>query len=210
MDSHSVGSLYSALLAKKLIAEFAKRGMEGFYCETREDALKAALQMAEEGGLMSCGGSATLHEIGLIRALTEGKYNFLNPAAPKSGREKEEAARRALHADVFFMGANAIAETGELVNADGIGNRAAALLFGPRRVVIVAGINKVEPTLDAAILRVKTRAARMGFLAFKSDFEDFDSLAKAAEGAASHLIVTGFSVMKGRIKVILVGEALGY
>jgi hypothetical protein len=202
--------LYNRLLAQNLCEAFRRRNMDGLYCETKEEALQAALGLLDKETLVSCGGSATLHEIGLVQALRAGGYRFLDPFAPQTGKKKEEITRKALGAEYYFMGCNAIAQSGELVNADGIGNRLAALAFGPKNVVVVAGMNKVEPTLQAAIRRVQTRAAQMILLQFKPDFTDFDSLAAAAEGACGHLAVTRMPAVKGRIRVLLVGESLGY
>jgi hypothetical protein len=116
---------YNDLLAKKLIKEFEKRNIEGFYCKTKEEALKKVLDMIPKDNFVSCGGSLTLQEIGLKAALKNGGYNFVDPAEPQGGKEKENAARNALLADYFLMSSNAIAATGELVNIDGIGNRVA-------------------------------------------------------------------------------------
>ncbi|MGE5404431.1 MAG: lactate utilization protein [Candidatus Saccharibacteria bacterium] len=201
---------YNSLLAQKLIEEFSKRNFEGIYCETKEDALQKVLEMIPKDKLVSCGGSATLHEIGVLTALKDRGYNFLDPNDAEGGTAKEQAAHLALGADYFLMGCNAIAATGELVNADGIGNRTAALIFGPKNVIVIAGLNKVTPNLDAAVLRVKTYASQMVMLKFKQDYTSFDELSQAAEGAWSHLVVTGRSTYKGRIKVLLVGESLGY
>lgn len=105
---------------------------------------------------------------------------------------------------------NAISVTGELVNIDGYGNRVASLLFGPKNVIVIAGLNKVEPNLDAAILRAKSYAAPLTMLIFKRDYSFFDELSEAAKGANSHLVITSMSTTKGRITVILVGECLGF
>jgi len=107
------------------------------------------------------------------------------------------------------MSSNSIAITGELVNIDGIGNRVAALCFGPKTVIIVAGLNKVAPNLDAAILRAKDYAAKMVASAYKQDYSSYEELSKAAEDGCSQLVITHKSMFKGRIKVILVGESLG-
>ncbi len=202
--------VYNVLLAQKLIEEFKKRNMEGFYCATKEEALKKVLELIPQGSLVSCGGSATLHEMGLQVALKQGGYNFLDPNDAQGGKAKEKVAHQALSADYYLMSSNAISATGELVNLDGIGNRVAALAFGPKNVIVIAGINKVAPNLDAAILRAKTYAAPLTLLIFKRDYASWDELSKAAEGAYSHLVVTGMSTTKGRIKVILVGESLGF
>lgn len=209
MDTMKPKECYNALLAQKLIEEFEKRNIEGFYCKTKEEALEKALEMIPKDSIISWGGSVTLHEIGLKVALKDRGYNFLDPAEPQGGKEKEKAARQALSADYFLMSSNSIAVTGELVNIDGIGNRVAALCFGPKTVIIVAGLNKVEPNLDAAILRVKDYAAKMAASAYKQDYSSYEELSKAAENGCSQLVITQKSMFKGRIKVILVGESLG-
>ncbi len=123
---------------------------------------------------------------------------------------KDKVAHQALSADYYLMSTNAISATGELVNIDGYGNRVASLIFGPKNVLVIAGINKVAPNLDAALLRAKSYAAPITMLIFKRDYASFDELSKAAEGACSQLVITGMSTTKGRIKVILVGEHLGF
>lgn len=170
MNTIKAKECYKALLAKKLIEEFKKRNMEGFYCETKEDTLKLVLEMIPKDSFVSCGSSVTLDEIGLRLALKNEGYNFLDPRDAQGVAAMEKAAHQALCADYFLMSSNAIAATGELVNADGIGNRVAPLIYGPKNVIVIAGLNKVEPNLDAAILRVKNYAAQMICLAFKQDY----------------------------------------
>jgi hypothetical protein len=201
---------YHALLAQKLTDELAKRNIEGYYCETKEDALEKALAMIPKDSVVSCGSSETLREIGLLAALNNEGYHFLDPYAVEGGAAKDQIAHQALGADCFLMSSNAISVTGELVNIDGYGNRVAPLIFGPKNVIVIAGLNKVEPNLDAAVLRAKTYAAMNTMLIFKQDYSSFDELSKAAEGACSQLVITSRSAIKGRIKVILVGECLGF
>lgn len=200
---------YNALLAQKLIEEFSKRNMEAFYCTTKADALAQCLSMLQKGDTVANGGSKTLYDIGLIDALKGGDYRYLNARDAEGPGAREQLAREALLSDCYFMSANAICETGEIVNIDGIGNRTAALLYGPKRVVIVVGLNKVEPTLKAAILRAKTHASRLCLLQFSKEYASFDALCAKAEEAGSHLLITRKSVMPGRVKILLVGEALG-
>lgn len=201
---------YNALFAQKLIKEFEKRNMEGFYCETKEEALKKVLEMIPKDSFVSCGSSATLDEIGLRTALKNEDYNFLDPKDAQGAKAMEKAAHQALTADYFLMSSNAISADGELVNIDGIGNRVAALIFGPKNVIVIAGLNKVEPNLEAAILRVKNYAAPLTCLIFKQDYSSFDELSKATEWGYSQLVITNKSMAKGRIKVIIVGESLGF
>ncbi len=200
---------YNGLLAQKLIEEFEKRNMEGHYCKTKEDALKKLTELIPKGSVVSYGGSLTLKEMGAIEAFHNGDYRFLDPNAVTGAKEKERVAHEALAADYFLMSANAITMAGELVNADGIGNRVGALCFGPKHVMIVAGMNKVEPNLDSAIQRVKTKTAQQCLTLFRQDYASFDELRQSAERIISQLVITNMATMKGRIKIILVDENLG-
>ena len=210
MNIISPRECFNGLLAQKIIEEFAKRNIEGFYCPTGQDAINKVLEIVPRDSLVSCGGSATLHVIGLHSALKTNGYNFLDPDDVQGGEAKKKVAQQALSADYYFMSANAISITGEIVNLDGIGNRVAALSFGPQNVIIIAGLNKVEPNLEAAIFRAKAFAAPLTLLLFKQDYGSFDALSEAAEKAYSQLVITKMSTFKGRIKVILVGENLGF
>ena len=202
--------LYNSLLARKLIADFEKRGFEGYYCESKKDAIKKILEFIPENALISYGGSATLNDIGIREAVNIAKYRVLDPNAVSGSLEMDRIARQALNADYFLMSSNAITEQGELVNADGYGNRVSALIFGPKNVIVIAGMNKVAPDIETAIARVKKYAVRMILLKFKKDYTDFDTLDNAAKGAVNQLVITSGSTVKGRIKVILVGESLGF
>jgi hypothetical protein len=202
---------YNALLAQKVIKELKNRNIQGFYYETKEEALKKVLEIIPEDSVVSWGGSSTLNEIGLIDSLKKGKYNILDPNAPQEGAEKKIIAQQALNSDYYLMSANAISTSGELVNIDGIGNRVAALIFGPKNVIVIAGLNKVEQNLDSAILRAKTKAASLVVLSYgKSEISSFEELLKKAEGSGSQLVITTMSIFKDRIRVILIGESLGF
>lgn len=200
---------YNNLLAQKLIVEFEKRNMEGYYCKTKEEALQKILSMLQKEDVVSNGGSQTLFEIGFHNAMKSGGYHYLSPHDAQGAAEKEKVAHEALSADYYFMSANAISETGELVNIDGIGNRTAALIFGPKHVIIVAGLNKAAPNLEAAVTRAKTYASRLCLTLFKKDYASYEELSAMAEKSGSHLVITSRSVIKSRIKIILVGEDLG-
>ena len=201
---------YDSLLAQKLIIEFQKRNIEGFYYDTKEAALKATLEMLPKGCVVSCGGSETLYEIGLRDVLKNGEYKFLDPKSVKDRVEMDRIACEALTADYYFMSSNAISATGELVNIDGIGNRTASLIYGPKHIIVIAGMNKVELNLKAAVHRAKHRAAQMSLLAFKSEYTSFDELSKDAESIGGQLVITSMSAIKNRIKVVLVGNSLGF
>jgi hypothetical protein len=177
---------YNAFLAQKVIKEFKSRNIQGFYYDTKEEALKKVFEIIPEGSVVSWGGSLTLNEIGLIDSLKKGKYNILDPNAATGGIEKDKIAHQALNSDYYLMSANAISASGELVNIDGIGNRVASLIFGPKSAPLT-------------VLSYK-----------KSEVASFEELLKKAEGSGSQLVITTMSTFKDRIKVILVVESLGF
>ncbi len=202
---------YNALVAQKLIKEFKSRNIEGFYCETKEDALKKVLEIIPGGSVVSWGGSVTLKEIGVLDALKNGNYNLLDPKTGHSGAEMDKIAHQALTSDYYLMSANAISITGELVNIDGIGNRVASLIYGPKKVIVIAGMNKIEPNLDSAILRVKNIAAVMGVLNYtQNESTSYEEIIEKAYATCSQLVITSMTPIKDRIKVMLVGESLGF
>jgi L-lactate utilization protein LutB len=210
MDIQKPRDCYTTLLVEKMMSELASRNFDACYCETSAAAVKQVLEWIPTGSIVSCGGSATLRELNLREVIKKEGYAFLDPDEAQGGAAKADVARQALLADVYLMSANAISVTGEIVNLDGIGNRVAALGFGPKMVIIIAGLNKVTPTLEGAIERAKTIAAPQTLLLFKQDYPSYDALREAAENAYSHMVVTGMSIIKGRIKVLLVRENLGF
>ena len=208
---HTPEQAFFAVMAKAVLEALEKRNIEGFYADTKEEALRIALDMIPQDAVVSNGGSETLEALGFRQALTEKGCTYLDPNAVQGGERMAEVARQALGADCYLMSANAIAATGEIVNADGIGNRVAALCFGPKQVMILAGMNKVVPTLEAAIERVKTVAAPHSVLKYFPDrCTTLPALYAAAEAACNQVVITRGSTFTGRIKVILIGEHLGY
>jgi hypothetical protein len=202
---------YNSLLAQKVIKELKRHNIQGFYFETKEEALKKVLEIVPSNSTVSWGGSVTLHETGLIDALKKGEYNVLDASdRSKGGDEMNRIAHEALNSDYYFLSANAISASGELINMDGIGNRVASLIYGPKNVIVIAGINKVELNLDLAINRAKTIAAPLGVLGYDKNVSTFDELLDKAQGISSQLVITTMSVFEDRIKVILIGEPLGY
>lgn len=201
---------YHALLAHKLIEELEKRNMAGFYCASKEEALKKAVALLPPGCTVSQGGSETIETIGLRDVLKNGDYRFLDPVDTPGAKEKKKIAHEAMNAEYYFMSTNAITLAGELVNVDGIGNRVAALSFGPEHVIVIAGVNKVVVDVEAALQRIKYHTGPLCLMKFKADYADYGDLVKEAEKACSQLVVTRQSVIKDRIKVLLVGQSLGF
>ncbi|MEW6185641.1 MAG: lactate utilization protein [Thermodesulfobacteriota bacterium] len=143
-----------------LIEILGKNNIPAFYLESRAEAFDKVMAMIPEGSTVGFGDSLTLREIGVVMALEEGPYHFLNPW--EKGITVEESIRRkrqGLIAEVFVSGSNALTLDGKIVNVDGHGNRVAALLFGPERVIIVIGVNKIVKNLEEALARIRDKAA---------------------------------------------------
>ena len=202
-----------ALTAKSIIKELEKRNMEGFFCESSEDAVKLVLSQLPDNATISWGGSETIKECGLMDALQNGNYNLLD-RSKISPEEYREFYSKVVMADAFFMSSNAITENGELVNIDGAANRLACLLHGPQSVYVIVGMNKLVCDVPAAIGRIRNVACPANTLRLKrktpcsitgkcGDCYSQDSI-------CSQIVVTRRSTQPKRIKVILVAENLGY
>lgn len=202
-------------LAEKIIKGLNSRNMLGYYAETRDEALKIALDMIPEGSSVSWGGALSMWQVGLKQALLEGNYEVYNRDQAGSNRKecrKYELA--AMDCDYYICSTNAISEDGVLVNIDGIGNRVAAISFGPRNVLMIVGMNKVAKDVDTAVSRARNVAAPTNAQRF-----DIDTPCKVTGACAncksdhcicSHMLITRFSMLKNRIKVILVNDDLGF
>ncbi len=202
-----------------------KNRMETFFVETKEDALKSALSLINDGDTVSVGGSVTLSEIGMLDALKCGRYNYLDRYAAGSLTGTHEIFRQCFTADAYFTSANAVTENGELYNVDGNGNRVAALIYGPKKVIVIVGKNKIVKDIDAAVLRVKTVAAPLNCKRLNKDTYcvktghcvtmdnghagDMGCGCGSKDRICRHFAVSGQQV-PDRVKVIIVNEDLGY
>ena len=200
-------------LGNKVIKALQGRHFEAVYVETKEAALEKALSYIPEKAVVSWGGTSTAKEIGLLDALHKGDYNLIDrdAAAPE---DKIDVARKALFSDYYIMGSNAISEDGQIVNIDGLGNRLSALLFGPKHVIIVVGINKVVRDLNAAMTRAQTIAAPINKQRFPGNtpclITGSCGNCTTLDSICAQTVVTRLCKPAGRIKVILVGESLGF
>jgi len=212
------------LQIEKVIVALEKNNMYGFYAKDRDEARVIAASLLTEGDIVSNGGSITLEQCGIIGLLRSGKYNYLDRAAPGLSKEQvREIYLKTFGADVFLCSANAITLDGKLYNVDGNSNRVAALLFGPKSVVVVAGYNKIVPDIEAAAKRVKTMAApcncmrlncenfcREKGVCCEADNDELGSGCQSEGRICCNYVVCAKQRHKDRIKVILVGEELGY
>ena len=205
---------YYENIAKTVIKNLEKRQMEGYYCPDRASAVEKALSLMPEGSSIGWGGSMTLSESGLMDAIGKGQYELIDRNTAKTPEEKRAMGGRLCCADYFLMSTNAITTEGELINMDGFGNRVAFLCYGPQNVVIVAGINKVVRDVESGIQRIRTAAAPPNTVRLDKKtpcaVNGVCGDCHAPDCICSQLVITRHSGVPGRIKVILVGEELGY
>lgn len=203
------------LLADKLIKNFARRHMEAYYCPTKEEAVKKALELIPEKSSIIWGGSMTIRDMGLVKALHEGDYDIFDRDLCTDPVEAQAAMRRAFSMDWFLTSANAVSEDGQIVNIDGLGNRVAAITFGPTNVLFVIGLNKVTQDLESAVKRARSTAAPINAARFedmktpcKVDGTCHDCNAPGCICSCIHILRN--AKIEGRYKIILVGDELGY
>jgi len=145
---------------KRTMDNLEKNNMEAFYAEDASKVIEIVDTLVKDGETVSVGGSMTLFETGIIDYLKSGRFNYLDRY--KEGLSPDgikEVFRKAFSADAYFTSSNAVTENGELYNVDGVGNRVASMIYGPDKVIVIAGINKIVPDADAAIERVRNIAA---------------------------------------------------
>ena len=210
---------------EKTIEALRAHRMEVHYVQTPEEAKELALSLIPEGSSCANGGSVTLAQTGILEALKAGNYHYIDRMDPTFTQEqKEEAMRAAFSTDFYLASANAITENGELYNVDGNSNRVAAMIYGAKNVIIVAGINKIVKDLDEAVLRVKTIAApqnavrlscntpcaKLGHCISLERNGGMTDGCKTPARICANFTVMAYQRHVNRIKVILVGTELGY
>ena len=197
-------------LAQTVIKGLQSRNMTGYYAEDREAALKQDLELIEENSTISMGGCMSAHEIGLVQALQEGNYQYLD----RSKMEPREGLLAAYDSDVFLSSANAMTSDGILVNIDGNSNRVSCIAQGPKKVIFIVGMNKVCDDLDSAMKRARNVAAPINAQRFevktpcKETGKCFDC--KSPDTICCQFLITRYSRHTGRIHVILVNDNLGF
>lgn len=201
--------------AATIIAALEKGNIKGYYCADCAAAVKLASELTPPNASVSFGGSMTLSESGVMDMLrTRSDLQLIDRSRAKDAAEIKKMYHDALCSDVYFMSTNAITKNGELINIDGNGNRVAALIYGPERVVIIAGMNKVVSTVEDGIHRVHDVAAppngvRLG-KSTPCAVTGFCHDCFAPDCMCSHTVITRRCSTPNRIHVILVGETLGY
>lgn len=210
----TVKQLHYELLGNTMITALEKRRMEAYYCPTAKDALKKALELIPEGSSVSWGGSVTITDIGLKDEIRKGNYVAIDREVAKDPQEAYEIQRQGLLSDFFLTSTNAITEDGILVNIDGMANRVASIAFGPKNVIIICGMNKVTSTLESAIARARSQAAPINAMRFDINTPCHSTgtchNCKSDDCICTQFLITRMSKVKNRIKVILVGEEIGF
>lgn len=200
--------------AGKVIKNLARRNIEAFYCPTAREAVEKVLEMIPAGSSVTWGGSMSIRDIGIPAALADaGKYEVYDRDKAPDRAAATEIYLKAFSCDYYLSSANAITEDGVIVNIDGTGNRVAAITFGPRNVIFVIGMNKLTQNVDAALARARSLAAPVNTARF--DIQTPCKLDGVCHNCLSDDCICNYihylrHSPKGKHKVILVGESIGY
>jgi len=203
------------LLSEKVIKALTLRNMEGYFVNTKEEALDKALELIPEGSSISWGGAFSAQEIGLMKELYEkGNYTIIDRDKASSDEERAELVLKAFGVDFYIGGVNAMTEDGILVNVDGASNRVAAYSYGPKNLLLIVSMNKIMKTLEGAMERARTIAAPINAQRFGLDTPCAKTGAcgdcKHVQCICCNILITRFSRIPKRVKIILVSEDLGF
>lgn len=206
---------FHSLTAYKAIQMLKNRHMEAYYTETKEDAVKKALELMEDGGSVSWGGSQTLIEIGLLDTLKGmDKFEILDRTQFSNEQERMELQTKISFCDYFLMSSNAVSLDGKLINIDGNGDRLARLIYGPKNVIVIVGKNKLCTDEEEGIVRARSISAPLNGIRLRSETPCATTglchRCHTDNCICTNIVVTRMSRIPGRIKVIIVGESLGY
>jgi len=202
-----------------------RNNMAAYYAETKAEVIPLLKRLIKEGETVTHGGSETLKQCGVIDMLNSGAYNYLDRSKAQTPEEVEKIYREAYFADTYLGSANAVTESGLLYNVDGNSNRVSAYLYGPKQVILICGWNKIVKDLDEATYRVKAFASpqntkRLGCETYCSKAGECLSVGRDASYMCDgcrmdgriccNYVICARQREKDRIKIIFVGEELGY
>ena len=202
------------MLGAKIVKELTARNMEAYYTDSKEEALKKALELIPEGSSISWGGSMSVNEIGLKEAVCQGNYHVYNRDIAPTPEDKRKIELAAYDCDYFLTSANAITEDGIMINIDGHSNRVSSIAAGPQNVLMIIGMNKVTHDVDSAMSRARNEAAPINAQRFNLSTPCCKTGAcfdcKTPDTICCQILITRYSKTPQRIKVILVNEDLGF
>ena len=194
---------------EETVRALTKNNMEAIYVKDKKSALDEILKRIPKSAVVSHGGSYTLRELGIIEILEKGEYQYERRSPVPGSRD----SRLDFSSDVYLTSVNAITLDGELIAMDGIGNRVACLLFGPKKVLVIAGKNKIVNTLENGIARIKNYVAPVHAKRRNWDIpcakEGKCVDCKSQGRMCNKLAVLQYEPNKDRVSVIIVGEELG-
>lgn len=201
--------------AKTVIKAMEKRNIKGYYCPDCASAVQLAQELVPTGSTVAFGGSVSLSESGVMDMLkNRNDIRLIDRNKANSPEETKQIFRDSFRSDVYFMSTNAITADGELVNVDGNGNRLAAMIYGPDKVVIIAGMNKLVSTVDDALSRLGSIAAPANGVRLNRQTPcaqtGFCHHCFSPDCMCSHTVITRRCSIPDRIHVILIGETIGY
>lgn len=201
--------------AKTVIKALEKRNIKGYYCPDCASAVKLADELTPQNAVVSFGGSMSLSESGVMDMLkNRSDIRLIDRSKANSPQQIKQMYRDSFSSDVYFMSTNAITLDGELINIDGNGNRVAALIYGPDKIVMIVGMNKLVSTVEDGMNRVRNIAAPANGVRLDKQtpcaITGFCHDCLSPECMCSHTVITRRCYTPGRMHVILVGETLGY
>lgn len=211
----------------KVMKSLENNNINAAYAETKEEVCKIVKNMLFEGAVITAGGSMSLKESGVWDIISSPEYDFRDRSRQGiSEEERSEAYKAAIGCDFFFCSSNAVTENGELINVDGNANRISSIAFGPKKVVMVVGVNKLVKDIDEGLLRIKKIAAPKNAVRLntgtpcqklghcialeKSECPAMTDGCKSPRRMCIEYLISGFHKEKGRLNIILCGETLGY
>lgn len=201
-------------LAQKIIKNLQRRNFEAFYCPTAAEAVEKVSALIPDGSSVTWGGSMTIRDMGLTEALHKRNLNVLDRDLATDRDEAQRIYREAFSTDFYLSGVNAISEDGVIVNIDGNGNRVAAITFGPKKVILVVGLNKVTQDVQSALARARSTASPINAVRFDiktpCQVDGICHNCNSPESICNYIHFMRNSHPAGRHTVVLVGEDLGY
>lgn len=199
---------------KLLVENLKNRHFDAYYCKNAKAALEQALALIPEGASVGWGGTKSADQIGLQDAIRAGNYRTIDRENAKTLEEKLELSAACFSADFFLTGANAMSLDGQMVSIDGTGNRVAAIIYGPKYVLVIVGMNKVCDTLEDAVSRARTVASPMNALRLNRNTPCAKTGicvdCKSEDCICNQILITRNCRPAGRIKFLVVGEELGF
>lgn len=202
-------------MLNNILLNFEKRNMKGYFVEDIPQLIKLIKELVPENSIVGCGDSITLEEAGIYSIFRNGNFIFLDKYKENlTKEEKKELYIKNFSVDTFISGANAITEDGRLFNIDGSGSRVAPIIYGPKQVIIVVGINKIVPDLDHAVHRARQTAAPLDAVRLKKNTPcaklGYCIDCRHPERICNSFVAIEGQFIKNRIKVIIIDKNMGF